>query len=234
MTFKAVTPLMQGIASEADPDFESKNRGSRMGRNVSAAVAIARKNAKKTFEQVQQETGIAPDGKILAKYKIEVLFGPGRKTQGPNPVRIMCWESGKKLHGGGDESMFFCKDGTVENGEGCWNPIPPDQVKNGLAFCVHCDRTINADKLALQKEGRVTTQMLAEELVNLFRKLGSNADIYCKYNKDDIHYISMERHKGRDVARRLMGLHIYPLANIIKDTSAGADLGKRFFAFLTT
>lgn len=234
MSFKPLTPVMQGIASEADPDFEAKNQNSRLGSKISEAIGIASKNAKKTLADITEQTGITSDGKIVAKYKIEVLFGPGRTTAGPNPVRIMCWESGKKFHGGGDESMFFCKDGTIENGEGCWNPIPSDQVKNGVAFCLHCNRAINADKLAMQKEGKVTTRALSDELVRIFRQLGSNADIYCKFNKDDIHYVAMLRHRGDAVAKRLLGLHIYPLKNIIKETNSGADLGKRFFAFLTS
>lgn len=225
---------MQNIASEADPDFEAKNQGSRFGQKISEAISISSKNAKKTLADVTEETGITSDGKILAKYKIEVLFGPDRTNSGPNAVRIMCWESGKKFHGGGDESMFFCKDGTVDNGEGCWYPIPGEQVKNGVAFCLHCNKAINADKLTMQKEGRVTTRALSEELVRIFRQLGSNADIYCKFNKDDIHYIAMLRHRGASVARRLLGLHIYPLRNIVKETANGADLGKRFFAFLTS
>jgi hypothetical protein len=232
MGFKSVTPSMH-VLSEAHPDYEVQNRSSRLGMKVTEAVNLARENVNRTLAEIEKKTGLE-DEKLLAKYKIEVLFGPGRTTAGPNPVRLMVWESGKKFHGGGDESMFFCKDGTVENGEGCWSPIPGDQVKGGFAFCSICNRTVNADKLAMSKEGRVTTKALSEELVRMFRQLGSNADIYCKYNRDDIHYISMERHKGRDIAKRLLGLHIFPLRNIIKDTSAGADLGKRFYAFLTS
>jgi hypothetical protein len=233
MSFKTVMPEM--ILSEAHPDFETANKGSRLGAKVVEAVGLARANANRAIDDLQKKAEfLIENEKLLAKYKIEVLFGPGRTTNGPNPVRIMCWESGKKFHGGGDESMFFCKDGTVEDGEGCWNPIPGDQVKGGIAFCKHCNRAINSDKLAMQKEGKVTTKNLSIELVRMFRQLGSSADIYCKYNKDDIHYIAMARQKGESTAKRLLGLHIFPLRHIIKETSTGADLGKRFYAFLTS
>jgi hypothetical protein len=226
--------LRGSFVSEAHPDFEKINSTTEQGRRVMAAVDAAKRNVGTSLEDVKKATGlVAPDGRVIAKHKIEVLFGPKRTTNGPNAVRIMCWMSGSKLHGGGDESMFFCKDGTVENGQGCWFPIPPDQVKNGIAFCTVCNKGINAEKLTVQKEGRVTTRELSNELVRIFRQLNSNADIYCKYNKDDIHYISMLRQRGSAVAERLFGLHIYPLGHIIKDTAAGADLGKRFYAFLT-
>jgi hypothetical protein len=93
---------------------------------------------------------------------------------------------------------------------------------------------VNAEMLTSMKIGRVTMTNLAAELVALFHQLGSSADIYLKYSKTDVRYIALERAKGPEVARRLKGLAIYPLKNILKDTSNGADLGKRFFAFLTS
>lgn len=233
--FQPASSKMRGVVSEASPDFEAINAGSRRGAKITEAVEIARKNQGVALEDVKKASGlVAIDGRIQATYKIEVLFGPKRTTNGPNAVRIMCWLSGSKMHGGGDESMFFCKDGTVDNGEGCWFPIPPGQVKNGVAFCTVCNRGIMADKLTIQKEGRVTTKELSNELVRIFRQLNSNADIYVKYNSDDIHYVAMLRQRGEAVAKRLMGLSIYPLTNILKDTAAGADLGKRLYTFLTS
>jgi hypothetical protein len=48
--------------------------------------------------------------------------------------------------------------------------------------------------------------------------------------------MEQERQRGGDVLtamRNKRALHIYPLANIIKDTSAGSDILARFYAFLT-
>ena len=82
--------------------------------------------------------------------------------------------------------------------------------------------------------GKPTTKNLALYIEKLFRELGSNADIYLKFHKTDIRYIALERAKGPEVARRLKGMHIYALKNIIKDTSSGAALVGRFMAFLTS
>jgi len=233
MGFREVGQLVNGgeRLSEADPDFNQKVEQLPQAERV--AIRAAQQGAKSSLEDVQKRTGLA-DARLVAKYKIEILFGPKRTLQGPNATRILVWESGSKLHGGGDASCFFCKDASVENGEGCWAPILPSQVNGPFAFCTYCNRTVNADKLANQMEGFVHTKALVQQVVKLFQQLGSNADLYCKYNADDIHYISMLRQHGSAKAKRLMGLHMYQLQNIVKDTANGADLGKRFFAFFTS
>lgn len=181
---------------------------------------------------VQLETKLG--GEVRAKYKIEVTFVADRKAHGPNKLGISIWESGKRFHGGGDELMFWCKDNRQGEDGGCWSPISSEHIHSGFAVCPNCQRTVNAELLTNMRIGNVTNQNLAKELVKIFHSLGSNADIYVKYHKTDIHYIAMERDKGPEVAKRLKGMHIYPLKNILKDTAAGADLGKRFFAFLSS
>lgn len=233
MSFRQVAHLLKTNSplSEADPNFSKKM--AQIPAAQRAAIEAAQRSVSKSIEQVSASTGLV-DPQLIAKHKIEVLFGPKRTTTGPNAVRIALWESGSKLHGGGDASLFFCKDGTTENGEGCWSPITQDQVRGPIAYCKNCNLAINSDKLTIHKEGYITTKFLAAELVKLFRQLGSSADIYCKYNRDDIHYIAMARQHGDAKAAKLLGLHIYPLKNIVKDTMNGADLGKRFMAFLTS
>ena len=189
---------------------------------------LGRTSEKKTDEKL--ETSLS--GIILAKYKIEVTFVEGRTVKGPNRLGIQIWESGKRFHGGGDELMYWCKDNRKDENSGCWAPIPSDCIRGGVAICPSCKRAVNAEYLTNMRLGYVTSQNLAKELVTMFRSLSSNCDIYLKYHKTDIHYIALEREKGPDVARRLKGMHIYPLKNIIKDTSNGSDLEKRFYAFV--
>jgi hypothetical protein len=167
---------------------------------------------------------------IRAKYKIEVTFEKNRTSQGPNLLGIQVWESGKRFNGGGDELAFFCKD--VKSDEGCFGVITSDFIKGGVAYCQTCNKGVVADRLTNMILGKVSSQALAEQLAKMFRQLNSNADILIKYHKTDPRYVSMERAKGPDVAKRLKGMHIYPLKNILKDTSAGADLVKRFKAFV--
>lgn len=191
---------------------------------------------------------------IRAGYKIQVNFGPNRSSLKEFAALITLWGSGKFLHGGGDDGMYFCfsceeleKAGAPKSawkqlihilktkGEGssvgCGSPIPSGGIGAGLAFCPSCRRQIVQERLTGQFPFWGTTHELAEVTAYVFDSLKSNADIYCKYAREDIRYLVMEKKLGSEEARRLRGLFIYPLAHIIKDTSAGASLVSRFTAF---
>lgn len=222
--FKPVKTDMHGL-SEAHPDFE-KNADPQ----TLAAIERAKKTANLTAEQAEKNVGSTPE--IRARFKIEVMFEKGRTSAGPNLCGVQIWESGKKFHGGGDELMYWCMD--TESNQGCKSPIPSDLIKGPFAVCPNCSQAISMARAVNMRVLRVPTKVLADELVKLFRSLDSNADLYLKFHKTDIRYLSMERAKGPAVAHRLKGMHIYPLKNILKDTSNGSDLGGRFLAFLTS
>ena len=71
-------------------------------------------------------------------------------------------------------------------------------------------------------------------------KMGGRADIYVKYGRMSIRDAQTKEiekklqgellNKARSVEQR--SLYIYPLKNIIRDTSNGADLQSRILAFL--
>lgn len=171
---------------------------------------------------------------VPAKYKIEVFFGPGRTHQGPNVISIKFWESGRRLHGGGDDLMFICRNSEEgKENEGCQAIFSSDFVRHGIAICPKCQRALNAEKLTRGLVGNKTTRQLATELAFFWRKLGGNADVYLKFDRTDIRYRMVEREKGPQKARELKGLSIYPLKNILADTAGGAELENRLFAFLT-
>lgn len=222
---KTVKDNMQGLVSEAYPDFEKVADAATI-----AAVKRARKTQNLTEEEALKKVGAKPE--IRARYKIEVMFNEGRTTAGPNLLGISIWESGKRFHGGGDELMYWCMD--TESKQGCKSAIPGDLMKGPFAICPNCKQAISLERATSLRVLKVTTKVLADELVKLFHSLGGNADLYLKYHKTDIRYIAMERAKGPEVAHRLKGMHIYPLKNILKDTSNGAELSGRFHAFLTS
>ena len=172
------------------------------------------------------------EGSVRAKYKIELFFGPNRTINGPNVVQVKFFESGKKLHGGGDDLMFICRSSENEK-EGCGGFIPSDCIKAGVAICPSCSKAINAAYLSDYLIANFSTKRLAKELVTFFNKLGGHADIYCKYDPADIRYVAMVQRLGSKKAHELRGLHIYTLDRILRDTNAGADLEGRFYAFLT-
>lgn len=197
------------------------------------ADRVAASAAKKSSgEIVEQGKAVGLKNEIRAKYKIEVMFGPGRTTAGPNRFGVSLWESGKRLNGGGDDLAFWCI--SESQNEGCGGIIISEHVRGGIAFCPHCKRAVNAEMLTQLRIGFMTTDNLATELEKLFRRLDSNADIYLKYDKKDMRVVAMEKAHGSEKARRLRGLHIYPLKNILKDTAAGASLQGRIKAFLTS
>lgn len=214
-------------------DFENISPGGPTEEMRRAGDLTAQRASQKTRDEITkqgEEHGLKDA--IRAKFKIEVTFGPKRTIHGPNLLGIQIWESGKRLNGGGDDLSFWCQ--SLEGKEGCWGVITSDNIRGGVAMCPHCKRMVNADLLTNMKIGRVSTKSLAGILEKTFRQVGHNADIYLKYDRQDIRVLAMERLKGRDVARRLKGMHIYPLKNILKDTANGADLTNRILAFLTS
>ena len=187
--------------------------------------------------------------KSKAKYKIEVHFGKNRTTSGPNVGGISVYESGNRLDGEGDELMYMCaerdkglalnapgmKDGKITKGQhGCGGFIPGGLLKTGYAACPHCENIVVSENLTSVILFNLTTEVLAEKLVRYFNQLEFNADVYLKYHPTDIRYTALVDAHGLDKGRMLRGLTIYPLKNIIKDTTAGSSLKSRFTALLSS
>ena len=193
------------------------------------ATLRAVKNKDVGQEKVHEDLG---SKELPAKFKIEVFFGPARTLQGPNVVKISFWESGRRLHGGGDDLMFMCRD--KMNGDlGCQAIFSSECAKHGVAICPKCQKALNQERCARGLVGKKTTKELSEKLAKLWRQLECNADIYCKYDRTDIRYISIEKTMGSAAARKLKGLSIYPLKHVLSETANGASLEARIFAFLT-
>lgn len=213
--------------SEAGKDFDE----SKLNPRQQSALAASRLAMGDDYVPDPHLISIMGGDGIRAGYKIEIMFGPKRTVNGPNPICIQGFESGKRLNGGGDDLLYWCKDVRPGHDEGCWGAIPSAWMQNQLAWCQHCDATINSEYLTGQRLMNVTTQKLAEHVAAIWRQLKMNADIYCKYNQEDIRYKVCEQKVGAAEARRLRGLFIYPLANILKDTAAGSSIESRFESF---
>lgn len=188
---------------------------------------------------------------LAAMYKIEIHFGKKRTMSGPNVCAVSAYESGRHLNGDGDEMMYICserdrglmvggqvtkdKDASIQKGnDGCGAFISGKNLKGGLAMCGSCSRVIKAEALTNSVFFSLSNKQLASKITDWFRKLDSNCDIYVKFHPTDIRYLAMQKAHGLDKARMLRGLSIYPLANIIKDTTAGASLESRINAFLSS
>jgi len=173
-----------------------------------------------------------------AKYKIELFFGKARSLTKPTPGIISFWESGSKLHGGGDAKIYICpgKQLGINN---CSAIIPEAANINALHFCSACKRSWKGKEVIGEVVANLTMRGWAEALLYYYTHLDHNADIYLKHAYEDIRTVAMleqAKQKGGEYlnrVRRKRALHIYPLNRIITDTSAGADLLRRFYAFLT-
>jgi hypothetical protein len=173
-----------------------------------------------------------------AKYKLELFFGKARSLHKPTPGIISFWESGTKLHGGGDSKVYLCP-GKLKKINECEAVIPEGASVNALHFCPRCGRSWKGSEVIGEYVANLTMKNWAHALLYYYQRLDHNADIYLKHAKDDIRTAAMleqAKQKGGECLWRVRdkrALHIYPLANIIKDTSAGADLYGRFVSFLT-
>lgn len=200
---------------------------------------------KSGFEFLAKEVAME-EKPLIARYKIQINFATGRTVRGPNVGVMTFWMNGSKLHGGGDELVHICKEvdqgteqadftvGKPSDGEGCGNIIEPDWVRGGVAFCPHCRRMIAAHRLTQQIYFKSRSRDIADELARRFRQFGNSADIVLRYADDDIRYQTIVRLLGAAQARESRGQLVYPLVDILKDTSGGSSLEDRFFAMVTS
>lgn len=172
-----------------------------------------------------------------AKYKIELMFGSHYASLQPYPGALSLWESGSKLHGGGDTKVYECPGKTLKKSE-CTGLIPDASQGYGYLMCPACKTVWQGTQVHGERLARLTTQGWATLLYRFYVRLGHNADIYVKRPRRDIRVAAgteQERQRMGEVLvkARKREVFIYPLKNIIKDVNAGADPIKRFQALLS-
>jgi len=172
-----------------------------------------------------------------ARYKIELFFGKARSLHSPTPGILSLWESGSKLHGGGDAKIFVCP-GKLLGRSDCQAVIPEAANVSSTHFCPSCRVTWTGSQVIGEHIANLPMKKWANVLFHYFQRLDFNADIYLKFSTDDIRttaFLEQEKNRGGELynkTRSRRGKLMYPLSHIIKDTSAGADLLGRFVAFL--
>lgn len=176
----------------------------------------------------------------IAKYKLEVMFTGARSMHKPFPGIVSFWENGSKLHGGGDAKLYQCPGKHLKKNE-CESFIPDSS--NGLNFivCPSCRGLWKSDMVIGEVFYRLGVQKWTDVLLSWFLKMDLNADIRIKFAREDIRSAAVKEQDKQmmgDLLREVRSdqkraTAIYRLVNIIKDTSAGADLRGRIHAFLT-
>ena len=186
--------------------------------------------AKRAYDELLAQEG-------LATYKIELLVGRKWAPSTPSPGALSFWESGSKFHGGGDTIMHICPGGELKS-NGCEAFIRDAQHGYGFLVCPECNSVWEGEQVSGQVLARLTATGWTELVLKYFRRLNMDADLRMKYHPDDIRSVTLREQEsqrmGEDLerARRRRATRIYPLRNIIKDTSAGADLEGRILAFI--
>lgn len=189
--------------------------------------------------------------KLKGKYKIQIWFKSDRSLTKPIAFSLSAWQSGLRLHGGGDEMMFICqRHKTAPNlmpqelkfrsaehkakpgKRGCGLFIPGENSVNGRIICPHCGANHDAEHVGDAVFFRLTADRAARVLVNWYHKLEGCADIYAKYSPLDPRTIMMSKAIDPRTAREKKGLTIYPWKNILNDTANGSSLESRFKAFI--
>jgi hypothetical protein len=171
--------------------------------------------------------------RVVAKYKIELQFGKGRSTWKPFPGAMSLYESGAKLHGGGDDKLYMCP------GETCDGVVFPRERMGALVVCRKCKMMWNENDLIGELFFRLTPKNWASVIMKWLVRLELNADIYVKFHREDIRVATnkeMEKDHGGELlasSRGSRALSIYPMKNIIKDTKHGASLYDRIVQFIT-
>ena len=172
-----------------------------------------------------------------AKYKIELMFGKARSVSNPTPGMMSFWESGAKLHGGGDAKIYMCPGKELRQNE-CDGFIPDSAAGYGHLVCPGCGKVWKGTQVSGEIVANLTMQGWSQLIMKYFLKLQMNCDIYLKYAKEDIRTVALveqeHQHGGEKLekARSKRAVSVYPLRNIIRDTSNGAELLGRFKAYL--
>jgi len=198
---------------------------------------------------VEENKKSAAEQALKAKYKIQIWFRSDRSMRKPIAFSLSFWESGMRLHGGGDEMMFICR-----RNEGCpdirkedlapgvhykdqpgkrgCNKLIPGEWSGGMIICPHCGTKHVAEQVGDSIFFRTSIDNAAKILEHWWRKLDGNADIYAKYTPTDPRTVLMANAHGIKKARERKGLTIYPLKNILTDTANGSSVASRFKAFI--
>lgn len=199
------------------------------------------------FNEILIETAkTAQEMEKKARYKIQLFFQSERSDKKPIAFTLSVWESGKRLHGGGDECLFICRrqrgatakpfdvmGKEVKSPMGCGGFISGDLVSDdGKMVCPHCLLSHTSSEVGDSVFFRLPVDKAAAVLAQWWYKLGGDADVYMKYSPFDVRVKMMQDAYGVRKARELKGMTIYPLENILKDTAAGASVQSRFRALI--
>jgi hypothetical protein len=203
--------------------------------NPEAAPRILSEEEKHDIAEMRRLEDEHRASEHIAKFKIEVMFTSVFSVTKPVPGVISFWESGSKLHGGGDTIIHFCPGKRLGKND-CDHYIPDPAHGYGFLVCPKCHNVWKGDRVHGQILYRLHVQQWAEVIEQHYRKLDMNCDIVIKYHRADIRgamrarFVQDSLEVVRSNPKRLK--RIYTLKALMQDMSAGASLYDRIYAFV--
>lgn len=205
----------------------------------SGEIILTADEAERFAKQASALAKLLVDKEVKAKFKIEILFAKARSMTNPTVGVMSFWASGAKLHGGGDDKLYLCPG--LRLGRNQCQALLLEQYNNSMGIvCPSCGTMWKHEEVIGELFFNLPMRKWAEVIYRYYRLCDYNADIYLKHAREDIRSVALEQTakatwKGSQALERTRtrrARHIYTLRAIIKDTSAGADLLSRFYAFL--
>ena len=210
--------------------------------NIFISPNVDEATARMVKDKLTQLGKLAPD-EVKATYKLEVMFGTEHSVTKTTYGVLTIWSNGAHIRGGGDGAIYVCP-GKLLKVNTCNELIPEVSLGLSRVLCPSCKMLWKAEEIVGEHFYRLPIEKWADVILYWFMKTGMNADLKIKYSYKyknmDIRQATHEEaerklrgeflNKVRDANRRKA--RIYPLRNIIKDTSAGADLYNRILSFV--
>ena len=171
-----------------------------------------------------------------ARYKVEAYFASSYSVMKPFPGVVTFWENGTAHRvGESDQKVYLCPGKSLRRND-CERIIPEMSNGNGWLICPHCSTLWKADEVHGEINAVLTIQNWAKNLLMQLGRCQMNADLVVHRYPVNLQ-ISQEMVDDRwgekfEKDKTKLVRYMYPRANMIKDTAAGADLLRRIEAFL--
>jgi len=217
----------------------SKDREKRpIGGGMYASPALTEADIARVKEVVERDAGVEEE--VKGKYKIEITFGVNHHVDGTPTYGIMnFWENGSQLNGDGDALVYICPGKHIGMNH-CESVIPDSMNGFGFVACLRCHMVWKREDLVGEVFYRMPINKWADAVLYWFARMGHDADVKIKYNYRDIRDAANQEQQ-RQMHGDLLNVvrsdesrkpRSYPLANILKDVSNGADLHAQFLRFV--
>jgi hypothetical protein len=158
-----------------------------------------------------------------AGYALELMFGTGFSIVG-NPCKgaLTFWKNGV-MGGQGQTKIYLCPN------KECEAVLPECTQGWHIVFCPTCGKGWKESEIVGELFALLPITKWAELVLRYFIKFGMDADIRVKYHPRDIREAAQkeqQRQLGGELLDRVRTdtVRVYPMRDMIRESSAGADL----------